>query len=141
MSDKTILYICGPMTNYPQFNFPAFQEAARTLRALGIEVVSPAEMDADTGVADEAVKSKDGQLINGKIAGQTWGDLLARDVKIVADVVSGVAVLKNWERSKGAKLEVTVALLAGKPIYAYHEGAGVTPLSRDWIKEVLIANL
>ena len=135
------LYIAGPMTGYPQFNFPAFQEAARTLRALGMEVVSPAEMDEETEVAGEALKSKDGKLIDGKIAGQTWGDLLGRDVKIVADVVDGVALLQNWERSKGAKLEVTVALLAGKGVYAYHAGAGVTPLSRDWVKDVLYANV
>jgi hypothetical protein len=137
----TKLYIAGPMTNYPQFNFPAFHEAAKTLRALGIEVVSPAEMDEETEVAGEALKSTDGKLVDGKIAGQTWGDLLARDVKIVADLVSGVAVLPGWERSKGAKLEVTVALLAGKDVYAYHTGAGVTSLSRDWVKEVLYANI
>jgi hypothetical protein len=135
------LYIAGPMTGIPQFNFPAFHEAARTLRVLGIEVVSPAEMDEETEVAGEALKSKDGKLVNGKIAGQTWGDLLSRDVKIVADEVTGVALLSGWWRSKGAKLEVTVALLAGKEVYAYHTGAGVTLLSREWVKEILHAHL
>lgn len=130
------------MTGYPQFNFPAFYEAAKTLRAQGIEIISPAEEDEKYGVAQVAITSIDGKLdANGKVAGNTWGDMLARDVKIVADLVDGVAVLKNWERSKGAKLEVTTALLAGKAIFAYHEGAGLTELSRDWVKEVLHANL
>jgi len=136
------LYIAGPMSGIPQFNFPVFHEAARTLRSLGIEVISPAEEDEKHGIATLAMQSKDGKLdANGKIAGQTWGDVLARDVKIVADEVTGVALLSGWERSKGAKLEVTVALLAGKEVYAYHTGAGVTPLSREWVKDVLYANL
>jgi hypothetical protein len=138
----TTLYIAGPMTGYPQFNFPAFAEAAATLRSQGLTIISPAEEDEQHGVAQVAITSTDGKLdANGKIAGQTWGDLLSRDVKIVADLVDGVAVLKNWERSKGAKLEVTVALLAGKTVYAYHEGAGLTTMSREWVKEVLNHNL
>jgi hypothetical protein len=136
------LYIAGPMTGYPKFNFPAFHEAAKTLRAQGLDIISPAEEDEKHGIAKLAMASTDGKLdANGKIAGQTWGDVLARDVKIVADLVDGVAVLKNWERSKGAKLEITVALLAGKAVFAYHEGAGLTELSREWVKEVLHANL
>jgi Domain of unknown function (DUF4406) len=134
------LYLAGQMTGIPQFNFPAFHEAARTLRSLGIEVISPAEID-DPETATLAMKSVTGKLGDASPHGQTWGDFLARDVKIVADQVDGVALLKNWERSKGAKLEVTVALLAGKDVYAYHEGAGVTPLSREWVKDVLYANL
>lgn len=135
------LYIAGPMTGYPQFNFPAFHEAAFTLRALGMEVVSPAEMDEEHGVADAALKSKDGKLIDGKVAGQTWGDLLARDVKIVADMVDGIALLRGWEHSKGAKLEVTTAILANKEVYAYHEGMGITPINRERVKDILYANL
>jgi Domain of unknown function (DUF4406) len=136
------LYVCGPMSGIAQFNFPAFHEAAKTLRGQGIEIISPAEEDEKHGIAQIAINSPDGRMdANGQIAGQTWGDMLARDVKIVADLVDGVAVLKNWERSKGAKLEVTVALLAGKNIYQYHEGSGITELSREWVKDVMYANL
>lgn len=135
------LYLAGPMTGYPQFNFPAFADAARVLRAQGIEIISPAEMDEELGIAGQALASTDGKLVDGKIAGNTWGDLLARDVKIVADTVDGIAVLPGWERSKGAKLEITVALLAGKAVYQYHTGAGITELDRQWVKDVLYANL
>jgi Domain of unknown function (DUF4406) len=136
------VYLCGPMTGYPGFNFPAFAEAAVTLRGLGITVVSPAEVDEEHGIATEARASTDGKFgPDGKLAGQTWGDMLARDVKIVADQVSGVAVLPGWMYSKGAKLEVIVAILADKAIYEYHTGQGITPLSREWVKHVLTANL
>lgn len=134
------VYIAGPMSNLPKFNFPAFEEAAATLRAQGMNIISPNEQDSEA-IQAEARKSTTGALINGKIGGETWGEILARDVRIVADKVTAIALLPNWERSKGAKLEVTVALLQGKSLYAYHAGAGLTPLSRDWVKDVMYANL
>jgi hypothetical protein len=136
----TKMYVAGPMTGFPQFNFPAFQEAAETLRSQGVEVVSPHELD-DAETVDWALNSTNGAMGTGSPHGQTWGDFLARDVKIVADQCDAVAVLPGWERSKGAKLEVIVALLGGKNIYAYHTGAGLTGLAREWVKEVLFANL
>jgi hypothetical protein len=134
------IYIAGPMTGYPAFNFPAFTEAAATLRSQGLKVISPHELDKEHDAADAATAaaSKTGNISDLK---QTWGDFLSRDVKVVADEATGVALLRNWERSKGAKLEVTVALLGGKPIYQYHEAAGLTELDRTWVKDVLYANL
>lgn len=38
-------YLAGPMSNIPQFNFPAFDDAAADLRARGWDIVSPAELD------------------------------------------------------------------------------------------------
>lgn len=114
------LYTAGPMTGIPKFNFPAFLAAAEHLRSLGYEIFSPAEMDLkDVGVS--ALSSTDGKLsTEGKTSdGYTFGDFLARDVKIIADKVDGVVCLTGWENSKGARLEVFVALISGKPVYSY----------------------
>lgn len=116
--DQKQYYIAGPMTGLPQFNVPAFERMAMRLRFAGFEIISPAELDSE-GVKAAALISADGKLdANGKLAGETWGDMLARDVKIIADVVrDGVVVLPGWERSRGARLEVFVATLCGKGIY------------------------
>jgi hypothetical protein len=37
------IYIAGPMTGHPEWNFPAFHAAAGAWRAAGWEVVNPAE--------------------------------------------------------------------------------------------------
>jgi hypothetical protein len=104
------------MSGLPQFNFPAFYEAAEKLRALGFEVVSPAELD-DAEDAGAALKSKDG---NAKDAKRSWGDFLARDVKMLADTgIQGIVFLPNWQNSKGAKLEAFVGLLQGFHFWEY----------------------
>lgn len=107
------LYIAGPMSGIPQYNFPAFFAVGDKLRELGYEVVNPAEIDTkeDKGAA---LASPDGL---GHTGTKTWGDFLMRDVKLVADVVDGIFVLPNWFKSRGARLETFVALQVQKPVY------------------------
>ena len=101
------VYLAGPMTGYKDFNFPAFAEAAARWRDAGHEVVSPAEMD-------------DGDTT------QPWTYYLRRDLREIVDV-DAVAVLPDWQESKGATLEVTVAqgldipVLDAMTMGTYHE--------------------
>jgi len=37
------IYIAGPMTGLPEFNYPAFNAAAEYLRSLGHHVENPAD--------------------------------------------------------------------------------------------------
>jgi hypothetical protein len=112
-----VVYIAGPMTGLPQFNVPLFDRQAARLRAIGYTVVSPAELDSQP-VRDYALKSIDGKLDqHNKIEGETWGDMLARDVKVISDQVDAICVLPNWYKSRGARLETFVALLCDKSIW------------------------
>jgi hypothetical protein len=144
-------YIAGPMTGIPQFNFPAFDVAAASLRSYGYLVVSPVELDEPSArAAALSNETGDPEQYNAD-TGETWGDLLARDVKMIADEVSGVVALEGWEDSKGARLEVFVARTCGKPVYSYEEwlndptpGAPLTEefLIPDWeINDVMHENV
>lgn len=82
-----ILYVSGPMTGLPEYNYPAFFEAVNELEAMGYTVVNPAR---------------------GMVEGWTWEDYARRGVQDVCGV-EGVALLPGWEASKGAQLEVHVA--------------------------------
>jgi hypothetical protein len=76
------------MTGIENNNADAFHSEAKRLRDLGYEVVNPAELD----LGDKA----------------TWSDYMRRDL---ADLLtcSGVATLPNFEKSRGASLEVKIA--------------------------------
>lgn len=89
-------YVAGPMTNVEDWNFPAFHEAARRLRLLGHEVINPADNDNGDTSHDRAHYMR-----------QDIGHVLA---------VEGVAVLPGWQNSRGAKLEVLLAIELGLPI-------------------------
>lgn len=111
------------MSGIPQFNFPAFFDATEKLRAAGFEVVSPAEID-DQEDKGAALASPDGKLGSGTGHGQkTWGDFLARDVKLLADTgIEGIVFLRNWHKSKGAKLEAYIGLLQGFSFWRFEDG-------------------
>lgn len=129
-------YIAGPMTGYAQFNFPAFDAAAADLRAKGYTVVSPAELDNEETRA-MALASPDGAPGSGSSNGETWGDFLARDLKLIADIVDGVAVLPGWEKSSGARTETFMAFVAKKPIVYYPSMEPVEPrdLASAWLRD------
>lgn len=89
------VYLAGPMTGLPDFNFPAFNAEAAILRAQGLTVINPAE--------------------HGIVDGADWGDYLRHDI---AGLVSceRIHLLPGWERSKGASLELYIAQQLGMAI-------------------------
>jgi len=122
------VYVAGPMTGIPQFNFPAFDAAAADLRARGYDVVSPAELD-DPETREVALASPDGAPDSGSSNGETWGDFLARDVKLIADEgIEAIVCLPGWERSRGARLETFVARLCDLRIYRYDDEDPLPPI-------------
>ena len=119
------VYLAGPMTGIKAFNFPAFDLAAAELRWRGYEVVSPAEMDNPESRA-AAMASPDGAPGSGSSSGETWGDFLARDVKLLADGgIEGIVCLPRWWASRGARLETYVAYLCGIPVFAFNDYSAI----------------
>jgi hypothetical protein len=134
MDNDLVYYLAGPMTGIPQFNFPKFRSVATELRMQGFHVISPAEMDDKEQLA-AALDSETGELNpDGTTAnGDTWGDFLSRDIKIVADHVDALILLRDWYKSKGARTEAFVAMNLGKPLFTYLPEVGIQdliPLSR-----------
>lgn len=103
------LYIAGPMRGYENWNYAAFDDAARRLRAGGFDVVSPAEHDREIGL----VLAPDETL-----APKTMHDLLMWDLNAISDC-DGIALLPGWEESSGVKVELAMAEFLSKKVYVY----------------------
>lgn len=95
---RETVYLAGPMTGLPDFNYPKFHEVAAAWRAEGWEVLNPAEPpDGDTTKPREYY--------------------LRISIKMIVEEADAVMVLSGWECAPGARLEVAIARELGLPIY------------------------
>ena len=102
------VYLSGPMTGYPKFNYPAFHDYAAQLRALGHEVVSPAEQDGVSGL-DPATSE--------------WHEFIRWDLKVLVDC-EAIVLMDGWHKSRGARLVHHVADTLGMTVLTIHEALG-----------------
>lgn len=94
MSDP-ILYIAGPMTGYPDMNYPAFFAAEEQLRAAGFyRILNPARTTV----------SRDG----------TYQDYMRSGLRMVLDSTA-LVLLPGYEASNGAMWELETAQRLGLP--------------------------
>jgi hypothetical protein len=86
------IYIAGPMTGLPEFNYPAFRAAARMLGEMGHDVEDPSTNENPT-------------------PDDYHGWLRVGLAQLI--VCDAVALLDGWESSGGARMEVNVAATLG----------------------------
>lgn len=108
----TRLYIAGPMTGMPQFNYPAFNQAQTQLLAAGYEVLNPAAIDLMFPKS-----CGDVELVAGCKAcdERDWKWYMRKSIPMVCQA-DGVAVLPRWHNSRGARREVDIARDLGMPV-------------------------
>jgi hypothetical protein len=84
-------YLSGPMTGYPEHNFPLFRDVTKRLRADGLRVISPHEVNEEG--APEL----------------PYEEYIKRDIKVMLECNS-IIMLPGWYRSKGARIEFDLAM-------------------------------
>ena len=82
------IYLSGPMTGLPNFNYPTFMAVAEELRAAGHHVENP-----DDG---------------GQVEGWAWSDYMRRALNQLL-LCNTIVTLPGWEESPGANIEVLLA--------------------------------
>lgn len=101
VSDRCLIhcravYIAGPMSGIPGLNYDAFHDAARQLRAHGLQVENPAE--------------------NPQPPCKSWLGYMRMSLVQISRV-DGVVMLPGWEESRGARLEHHIATSLGLPVW------------------------
>lgn len=92
---KRTIYVAGPMTGLPDFNYPAFNAAAATLRAQGHTVLNPAE--------------------NPVPACGTWQGYMRLALAQLVQCEC-IVLLPGWAESKGALIERKLAQVLGMDV-------------------------
>ena len=93
------------MSGFSDFNFPAFNKAAKELRKKGHEVFNPAEEDIKKWKSLKNVR---------KYA--NYRDCLRKDLNWMLDYAECIAILPGWQKSKGVKVELSLAKALGLEI-------------------------
>lgn len=107
----TTVYVCGPMSDYPEHNEPAFRAAAREVSERGALPVIPHAIDA---VEHEGPCPRShGATVTGDHGVACY---LRADLVYMLRHCDEVYVLRGWEASVGARLEVQVAAACGLPL-------------------------
>ena len=101
MRTKTRIYIAGPMRGHANYNYPAFNAAAKRLRRLQYEVVNPAEVSEGFGNPEQL--AADPALLE---------RVMRREISKLAEC-DAIYLLPGWERSHGARRELAAALTVG----------------------------
>jgi hypothetical protein len=100
------IYIAGPMTGYPEFNFPAFNAAQDRLEEDGWFVFNPARKDVEAGLDPDSLATGDAALAIDK--GFDFRDAYTWDVTKVIEA-DAIYMLNGYSASVGALGELAVA--------------------------------
>ncbi len=87
-------YISGPMTGLPDYNKKAFDKAERFLQCVGHKTVNPHD-------------------ITNRLGETTYEEYLKADIIEMLTKCNAIYMLKGFEQSKGAKLELEIAKACG----------------------------
>ena len=96
------IYIAGPMRGYPEFNFPAFDQAAKRFRKLGWKVINPAELD----------RINHAHEYSSNFGTDFLREAMRRDLEAICGC-NAIALLPEWEDSSGTFVELTLARFLG----------------------------
>lgn len=118
------LYVAGPMTGIENYNFPAFDAAAKRLAELGHDPLNPADFDRARGYVTE----KDGVVET--TSSFSLEAALSMDFAAIISA-QGIVLLPGWETSRGAQKERRVAEDLGRKIFHLIDGELVE--ERLWI--------
>lgn len=101
-------YVAGPMRGKPKLNFPAFDKAASLGRSLGWQIISPADLDREHDIHEDAADVIDPEGVR---------VIVDRDVTALlslrAESGDAIALLHGWEKSTGARAELAMAQWLG----------------------------
>lgn len=103
------IYIAGPMSGYPKFNFPAFFAIEEKLKSEGWTVFNPANKEGESGVVTDKSYTKGDSSALMK-SGFNFREVYTWDQNRVIEA-DAIYMLKGWEHSPGAVGEHATAVV------------------------------
>lgn len=94
-------YLAGPMTNYPEFNYPAFARNQADLQEDGVNVKSPHTIPWPSQILEDDA---------------LWQAMMRQALAMLLDC-TGIILMRGWTESRGALVEYNIAVALKMPVY------------------------
>ena len=107
------IYLAGPMRGKPLFNFAEFFRVAMRLRAMGHDVLNPAERDLAVGF-NPALPIEHPE----NAAVFTLGAAFEWDFAAIVSA-DAIVLLEGWRESNGTQAELVLAMSLGRKVFEY----------------------
>lgn len=104
---RKVCYLSGKMRGLPGRGFDLFEAGAKLLTQKGWRCISPAALDTQLGF-DPHIERDDIEQFDRERFRHDFTVLLTADA---------IALLPNWQHSRGARAELLVARMIGLPVY------------------------
>lgn len=114
------IYLAGPMRGYKDWNFVAFDEAEQKWRAAGHQPFSPAQLFRSMDYSHDSGEDRDHVL-----------HAIQVDLACLY-AAEAIALLPGWEHSRGATVELALALYLNLPVYDALTMQPLTPPRLPW---------
>lgn len=120
----SIIYISGPMSGLPKFNFASFDKAQKIWEKRGARVLSPAQTSRAVGYTEESDPTT-------PLGRADLQHLLLIDIASLY-YADAIGMLPGWERSMGATVELSIAQFLKMPVYDAYTCLTFVPLVKPW---------
>lgn len=110
------VYIAGPMTGKPEFNFPAFFAAEDRLRDAGHDPFNPARRDIEEDGVD-VTGTTGHEKLRDLATGFSMRRALDADTTYICLDAEAIYMLQGWEYSAGAHAEHALGKALGLTIW------------------------
>lgn len=123
---KIKVYLAGPMRGLPDWNFSAFEKAAKEWTDAGFHVFSPALIAQSMGYGLDHHAEPDKE--EGKLRLQ---HVILSDIACIF-ASDAIALLSGWEKSRGVTVELALAQFLGLPSYCAETMERIYPPVMPW---------
>lgn len=109
------VYLAGPMSGIPEFNFPEFFKVETALVRRGHQVWNPARHDQEMGFDATGTTGQEtlAELGFSKQQAFDW------DTQRIVHDSDGLVLLPGWEQSSGSKAEYALARTLGLLVFLW----------------------
>lgn len=115
---ENVYYLSGPMTGYPEYNYPEFERVKKILEKQGYRIESPHECEPEP---------------EGTPENELWEKMMLKCMKKMENCTA-IILMEGWPESRGARRELEYAIHHGWPVFYFNPMTHIATRMSRYVK-------